>query len=698
MHSTMKTISLALATLLVASAPAAPKTIHVVFKTHLDVGFTDFPDRVVARYLGEYIPRAIETSRTMRSGGDDRYVWTTGSWLISEYIERATPAQRQDVERAIRDGDIVWHAYPFTGVNELMDESLFAFSLGLSRGLDLRYGRRTRAAKLTDVPGETQSVLPLLSRAGVRMLHIGINPACTPPALPTLFLWRHPEGSEVVTMVQPTYGSYVEVPGVPLAIFFAFTGDNKGPHSPDEAARVFAELREAHPGAVVKASTMNAFADEVWPIRRSLPIVTSEIGSTWVHSGGTDPKRYAEFRTLMRLRSAWLASGRLRAGDPRLWHFSRELMMVAEHTGGLDEKEHLDFEHYTVVDLARARETPPYRDMERSWKDARAYLTRALDALENTPFAAEARAGLAETTPTRPVLAGYQPLPLDRPFQTAHFDVTLDPATGAIAGLVDRKGGRQWTDPKAPLGVFWHESFSSTNYKRFLEQYLTTKKDWAMKDFGKPNIGRHGAVSARRLPRVMQSLYRKNAHGSSLLLQLSLPEHEPTPYGLPAEVWLQLDFPNGAKEIRYTVQWFGKRAVRLPEAYWFSLGLAVPQPENWQIEKLGRLISPLDVVSRGGRSLHGFNRGVFHRSQAGSVSIESLDCPIVAPGAPSLLDFSDRLPDLAGGWHFNLFNSKWGTNFPTWYDEDAKFRFVLRFPQPRSPPLKVANGIHSPSK
>ncbi len=52
--------------------------------------------------------------------------------------------------------------------------------------------------------------------------------------------------------------------------------------------------------------------------------------------------------------------------------------------------------------------------------------------------------------------------------------------------------------------------------------------------------------------------------------------------------------------------------------------------------------------------------------------------PLVAPGAPSLLNFKHTQPALEQGFHFNLYNNVWGTNFPMWYDEDARFRFVVR--------------------
>jgi hypothetical protein len=40
----------------------SPRLIHVVFKTHLDIGFTDLAARVTENYLQVFIPRAIETA------------------------------------------------------------------------------------------------------------------------------------------------------------------------------------------------------------------------------------------------------------------------------------------------------------------------------------------------------------------------------------------------------------------------------------------------------------------------------------------------------------------------------------------------------------------------------------------------------------------------------------------------------------
>jgi hypothetical protein len=94
---------------------------------------------------------AIETAAALRSQGGDRYVWTTGSWLIYQYLEKHFGTERQRMEQAIRDGGIAWHALPFTWQTELMDRSLIVRGLALSQSLDRRFQRTTTGGKMTDL-------------------------------------------------------------------------------------------------------------------------------------------------------------------------------------------------------------------------------------------------------------------------------------------------------------------------------------------------------------------------------------------------------------------------------------------------------------------------------------------------------------------------------------------------------------------
>ena len=174
-----------------AGGPAAAvHTVLVVAKSHLDVGFTDLAAAVRERWLRELLPRAVHTAAALRDrGAGPRLCWTTPSWILHEALEDGDQGLRAMVDAAVGAGDLAWHAAPFTTHTELVDRSLFAHGLSISARLDQRFGRRTRAAKLTDVPGHTRAVVSLLGEAGVDLLEVGVNCAAGWPEVQELFCW-----------------------------------------------------------------------------------------------------------------------------------------------------------------------------------------------------------------------------------------------------------------------------------------------------------------------------------------------------------------------------------------------------------------------------------------------------------------------------------------------------------------------------
>jgi hypothetical protein len=676
--------------------PAAAPTAHLVFKTHLDVGFTDLARRVIARYLGSYIPGAIGLARAMRErGGEERFVWTTGSWLIYEYLEQATPAARRAAEQAIAAGDLVWHALPVTLHTELLDASLCRYGLSLAQELDRRFGRQTIAAKMTDVPGHTRALVPLLAEAGVQFLHVGVNPASMPPAVPSLFRWRHDDGSEVIVMYGLGYGAASTAPGLAETLHFAHTGDNCGPQRPDDIVATFAQLRQQCPGQTVRASTMDAFARALLPHRAALPVVTSEIGDTWIHGGATDPLKVARFRALCR----WRAT---QPDSPALRRCSRHLLMVAEHTWGLDAKTHLgDYQHYARPDFeaARARNRVPlavppafayaavfkqhgrpqsFGKLERSWAEQRAYLTQAVRELPPSSAAA-ARRALREVQPRELDLTGWTPLrQRDASLDFARFRLRLDPATGAVIALRHHASGVDLADAAHPLGWCRYQTFSQGDFDRFLRAYNPNLdqpwcRAWAIPDFSKPGMAATRCPSRFWQPRLHR-LYRRADH---LLLLLAPPPAATRRYGCPARFTLELHLPPDADRVAWTLQWFGKPANRLPEAAWCSFVPRLPAGATWRFDKLGQPIDPLAVAPGGNQHLHGVGAGLTATGPGLRLHLATPDAPLVAPGQPALLHFDHTPPDLAGGVHVNLHNNLWGTNFPLWYEDDARFRFTL---------------------
>jgi hypothetical protein len=668
--------------------------VHLIFKTHLDIGFTALAKDVTARYFDEFLPQAMAVAAELRArAGSERFVWTTGAWLIYEYLERAASAQRRALEQAIAAGDIVWHALPFTTHSELMDESLFAFGLSLAHDLDRRFGRRTIAAKMTDVPGHTRAIVPLLAAAGVRFLHIGVNPASTMPDVPPVFIWRDPSGADVLVVYQRgSYGDLLMVPGLNDALLFAHTNDNMGPQTAGQVLAAFADARARFPEAQVAASTLDAFAARLEAVRPTLPIVTSEIGDTWIHGVGTDPAKVARFRELCRLRRMWLADDPAYADDPAFGRFSRALLLVPEHTWGMDEKTHLaDYASYTPAQLRAARSRPQFASMESSWAEQRAYLDEALAALDligeapsRVPrpkrLADEARARLAALAPARPDTTGYSRVDEPAgPFETDQFTIGFDRASGAICRLADRAGGREWADAEHLLGLFRYQTFSQADYDRFYRQYIINKRataSWSVDDYTKPGMAASEPQARWWLPQLVAVWRRSDADALRFLIELTMPDEAVQHYGCPHTATLAVTLPHYQRSISVELQWFDKQANRLPEALWLSFTPRAPDPRGWTLEKLGRSIAPLDVVRNGNRRLHALEAAVYHDTR-GSMRFATLDAPLLAPGEPSLLNFTNRPPPLRRGIHFNLYNNIWGTNFPMWYGEDARFRFIL---------------------
>src|SRR5690606_36632182 len=151
--------------------------IHLVFKTHLDLGFTDHAEKVRRLYHERFIPQAIATGEHFHAECPDnpKFIWTTGAWLIWDHLETRSREQAARLERAVEKGIIRWHGLPFTTHSELMSPALFRAGLSFSAELDRRFGRNTIAAKMTDVPGHTRGIVTLMAEAGLKFLHMGVN-------------------------------------------------------------------------------------------------------------------------------------------------------------------------------------------------------------------------------------------------------------------------------------------------------------------------------------------------------------------------------------------------------------------------------------------------------------------------------------------------------------------------------------------
>ena len=441
------------------------KEVLLVFKTHLDIGFTDFAANVKDKYIREYIPAAIDLGYRLKNT-DTPFVWTVGSWLIYEALK----TDDGKLERAIKDGIITWHGMPFTVHSEVMSEKLFAFGLGLSAALDRRFGHRTIAAKMSDVPGHTIGIVPHLARAGIEFLHIGVNGATPVPAVPPLFRWQCGEESVTVMYKGGEYGGMTEIGDFCLA--FGHTLDNKGPQSAGQIQDFYAEIRKKYPGAKVRAATLDDVAERLR--RVPMPTVTKDIGDTWIHGVGTDPLKVSMYRDVLRAAE--------RRGTDGL-SLEDDLLLVPEHTWGYDQKKSFknDADWYPT-DFDKRKEER--KKIEASWEEQRGYVRSAAEKLG---------------------------------VRCANASPVLPPDTAAM---------EECEIPPTPVSLSY-QLFDREDYARYRREYLQLDVDWAIWDFTKVGLPAYTGFICEALPR------RAFRDGKKTVVLYSFDEERAGKWGLP---------------------------------------------------------------------------------------------------------------------------------------------------------------------
>ncbi len=665
------------------------RKVHMVYKTHLDIGFTDLAAHVMARYLDVYIPAALDTAERMRAEGGPRFVWTLGAYAIDLALRTYTGERHHRLVQAVRDREIAYHAMPYTIHSELCDQALFDAGLDIAARLDAQFGKHTVAAKMSDVPGHTRGIVGALARRGILFLHIGINDVACMAQLPPVFRWVDHKGRSVLVNYTRGYGGIVTVPGCDEALCMQNGADNAGPPSREQVRADFDKMQALYPQAEVCASTLDDFARAIADCE--LPEIRGEIGDTWIHGVGCDPRKTQMIRALTRLNAAWDARGAWAAHDQADTHgrtprqrFLEQLLLVCEHTWGLDAKKFLtDFSHWSRLDFAalRARDVLLAEDGDvDGYHSMYAFAHHEFHKLHPQGVTWETRtvqgfeASHAEQRAYIDAAVADLPEPL-RAEAEAALDVPLWPVPGQGSEpeqLPGDTGVALGQEPYGWVALPVYQEVGVDTYARLMTDYLehvAENMDWAVPDNGKPGLERGDAPQTDRLhrPRLAQ-VWRQ---GERATWQGTFDDAPVNLAGCPRQVAMAIE-RQGEDRALMTVAWRGKAANRKPEAlYW---PFHVPGATGLLLHKVGEWVDVKDCVPRGNARVHGVQGVVFVRA-ADCVRVTPLDTPLVAVGAPALLDF-DPAQDVSQVY-FALYNNLWGTNFKMWYDEDFTCRFLV---------------------
>lgn len=670
------------------------KKIFVVSKTHLDLGFTDYAENIRRKYIDDYIPSAVSLAEEVNTNGKKKFIWTTGSWIIKEALNDSDEVKKKNLIKALREGNIVPHAMPFTTHSELFDYDTFDFGLSIVDEIDEIRGRKTVSAKMTDVPGHTKAIVPLLQKHGIKLLHIGVNGASAVPEVPKCFLWKCGD-SETVVIYSGDYGGAFECEYVDEILYFDHTLDNKGAPSPDKVIAKLRKIKSEYPDYEVTAGTLDDFAEIIWRVKDKLPVIENEIGDSWIHGSASDPYKSAALREMMRLKKQWLSEGSMTRMSEEYKGFSDALLCIGEHTCGMDSKTHFaDYESYLKSDFQKARKRDkiklkrPFRGLkyklattghihsysviEKSWSEQREYIDKALACL-SPDHKAQAQVALGRLRPKKPCdISRYKKFES----KVRLFDFELEINKFGGIGVLTYKGEEIIRHNTGSL--LEYRSYCEKDYDFWFSHYsrnLSENKIWAYPDFGKPllkhfdkkyPVGRffYSVSDARILEEETQTKIFVNLEcDKSLSEKLGAPEMSQVIYTLEND------------GLSVELSWFNKDAARTPEAIFLHF---YPKAEDFSLIKLGRKVDYKSTVSMGGRNLHAVEKCIMETS-VGCFELCNRLSPLISVGQGKILEYDNKIESLEkDGISYVLCNNIWGTNFPLWYEDNARFELSIK--------------------
>jgi hypothetical protein len=247
--------------------------------------------------------------------------------------------------------------------------------------------------------------------------------------------------------------------------------------------------------------------------------------------------------------------------------------------------------------------------------------------------------------------------------------VEIDPATGDVAGLTVPDGARL-TGHNGRLLAFRHFSFDAADVDRHMDSYLVSRPEWAILDHSKPGLAEACTARSMTLSPIFAEV---SSSEEGLVIRATMPSGSVEALGAPDTVEWRL--APGTDGLCVTLVLRGKRANRMPEA-----GMLEITPEGtsgWRLLKSGLWIDPSQTARRGGGALHAIFAARAHLGER-CLHLVPLDTALAGAVGRDFMHFDPEPPDYREGLRLNLYNNKWGTNFPMWWEGDLLSRLTLQ--------------------
>ena len=156
--------------------PVRKWEIYLLHHSHVDIGYTHVQTEVEQKHW-DYFEQVIELARKSANYPEgSRFKWNVEVlWAVDSYLRNASEEKRKQFIQAVRKGWIGLDALYGNELTALCRPEELIRLIGYAQELKRKYDFTIDSAMITDVPGYTWGIVPVLANCGVKYFAPGPN-------------------------------------------------------------------------------------------------------------------------------------------------------------------------------------------------------------------------------------------------------------------------------------------------------------------------------------------------------------------------------------------------------------------------------------------------------------------------------------------------------------------------------------------
>ena len=153
-----------------------PLTIYVVPHSHTDIGYTHLQPEVEQRQVENLVKGMALADKTAGYPEGARFVWNVEVlWAADLFLQRMEAPRRAAFEKAVTSGQVGLNGLYLNILSGLARPEELVQSTRFATQLAARLGVRIDTAMISDIPGHTWGLVPVLAQAGIRYFSTSPN-------------------------------------------------------------------------------------------------------------------------------------------------------------------------------------------------------------------------------------------------------------------------------------------------------------------------------------------------------------------------------------------------------------------------------------------------------------------------------------------------------------------------------------------